>query len=600
MVQTAGASGGFARKLGRLFMWLGVFTFVVGALAVGLVIYFATKTKPVPASTVLELRLDRKLESGPGSETFIDAIKPGKPTLAQTIFALDQGAKDTKVKGAIVYVGGEHGVATIQELRDAIARFRKAGKFAYAFAPSFGEMVGGSGPYYLATACDEIWMQPSGSVGITGLRAESPFVKDVLNNIGVHAVGEQRKAYKNAFNMFTQNAFTEAHKAATEALLADTLDQLTTDIAAARKLDAEKAKDVFARGPYLAQDALTEKLVDHIGYRDQLISAVKGRAGGTADLLYASAYLERSGTSDPSALPGEKIAVVYGVGTIMPGSGSLDPLSGSTSLGADAVAAALRAAARDKDVKAVILRVDSPGGSYVASDTIWRETIELKTAGKPLIVSMGNVAASGGYFIAMNADKIVAEPGTLTGSIGVYAFKLVTRDLWAKLGVTFGTVTTSPNAQFWSSLTDFSPEDRGRLNHWLDFVYDDFTGKVAQGRKLSAEVVEQVAQGRVWPGRKAKELGLVDALGGMETAVALAKEAAKLSSSAQVKLVTYPEKQSLLAQILDDEGDNSDAVSQAPAWNMTWLDRAAALVGTFDSLAGKRENVLQAPLPDVR
>ena len=414
------------------------------------------------------------------------------------------------------------------------------------------------------------------------------------------AAGEQRKAYKNAFNMFTQSGFTEAHKAATEALLGDTLDQLTTDIASARKLDAEKAKDVFARGPFLAQEALNEKLVDHLGYRDQMLSAVKGRAGGTADLLYTSAYLDRSGTSNAADLPGEKIAVVYGVGTIMPGSGSLDPLSGSTSLGADSVAAALRAAARDKDVKAVIMRVDSPGGSYVASDTIWRETIELKAAGKPFIVSMGNVAASGGYFIAMNADKIVAQPGTLTGSIGVYAFKLVTRDLWAKLGVTWGTVATSPNAQFWSSLTDFSAEDRVRLNRWLDFVYDDFTGKVAQGRKLSAEVVEQVAQGRVWPGRKAKELGLVDALGGMETAVSLAKAAAKLPANAQVKLVTYPEKQSLLKQLLDDDGDNSDAVTQAPAWNVSWLDRAAAMAGTLEGLANKHEHVLQAPVPQVR
>lgn len=599
MVQTT-TPGGFGRKLGRFFMWIGIATFLLFAAGVGGGIYFFTKKEKVPASTVLELRLDRSLDLTPGSQSVLSMIKPGKPTLADALRAMSEGSNDANVKGMIVYVGGELGVATIQELRDGIASFRKAGKFAIAFAPSFGEMIGGTGPYYLATACDEIWMQPSGSVGITGLRAEVPFLKDILNNVGVHAQGEQRKAFKNAFNMFTQNAFTEAHRTATEALLNDTLEQLSTDISAARKLDPAKAKEIFEKGPYLAQDALNIKLVDHLGYRDQVIAAVKGRAGGTAELLYSSAYLTRAGKADPANDSGEKIAVVYGVGTIMPGSGSIDPLSGSESLGADSVAAALRAAARDKTVKAVILRIDSPGGSYVASDTIWRETTELKQSGKPLIISMGNVAASGGYFIAMNADKIVAEPGTLTGSIGVYAFKMVTRDLWSKVGITWGTLATSPNAQFWSSLTDFSDDDRKRLGRWLDFVYDDFTGKVAQGRKLSLEAVEQLAQGHVWSGRKAKELGLVDALGGMETAIALAKEASKIPARDAVQLVTFPEEQNMLKQLLDQEGDNSDTDTHAATWNISWLDRASALIGTVDRATTGNGALLQAPPVQVQ
>lgn len=593
MVQTT-APGGFRRKVGRLFMWLGVafFLFVVAGIAAA--IYFVAQKEDVPDSTVLELRLDQKLDLAPDTDGLLSALRPGKPTLAEILFTLQEASKDAKVKGMVVYVGGEYGVATIQELRDAIARFRKAGKFAIAFAPSFGEMVGGSGPYYLATACDEIWMQPSGSVGVTGLRAEVPFLKDVLQNVGVHAQGDKRKDFKSAFNMFTENAFTAAHKSSTEALLADTLDQLATDIAAARKLDVAKTKELFAKGPFLAQDALNEKLVDHLGYRDQVIATVKGRAGGKADFLYTAAYNERAGDANGAGDKGEKIAVIYGVGTIMQGNGSLDPLSGSSSLGANSVAAALRAAARDQSVKAVIFRVDSPGGSYVASDTIWRETTELKQAGKPLIVSMGNVAASGGYFVAMNADKIVAEPGTLTGSIGVYALKMVTRDLWAKIGITWGTLYTSPNAQFWSSLSDFSDEDRKRLARWLDFVYDDFTGKVAQGRKLSPEAVEQLAQGHVWSGRKAKELGLVDALGGMETAVALAKTAAKLPNGAAVRLVVFPEEQSMWKKLLDREGDNSDTDAHAAAWNISWLNRAAAMAGTIERASGANGTSLQA------
>lgn len=600
-VTTGKPGGGFRRRVGKLFMIVGAlwtFMFVVGVIAAIVVI---TRKPKVPDHTVLELRLDRPLKEAPNTSSLVSLLNPNVTNLPRIIRALDEGSHDAKVEGLIVYVGGNHGLATMQELRDAIFRFRKAGKFAIAFAPSFGEMAGGTGHYYLATACDEIWIQPSGSVGITGLRAEVPFLKGLLDNIGVQAQGQQRKAYKNAFNTFTQTEFTKAHRESTEQLLAEILEQLVADVARERKLEIDEVKRLFAEGPFLAEAALNAKLIDHIGYRDQAVAAAKGKAGGQGKLLFAGKYLERAGKDDPAEASGDKLAVIYGVGAIMPGRGSVDPLSGEATMGADTIAAALRAAARDKEVKAVVFRIDSPGGSYVASDTIWRETVELRNSGKPLVVSMANVAASGGYFVAMNASKIVAEPATLTGSIGVYAFKMVTKDLWSKLGLSWGTVSTSDNAGLWSSLTNLSDSDQKRFGDWLDFVYGDFTGKVASGRKLSAEAVEAAAQGRVWTARKAKDLGLVDALGGMETAIALAKEAAGIKADADIKLVPFPEEQGILRFLLDRNNENTDDV-EAAALTVPWASEAAAWSNTLQKInaATTGEQILHTQTPQVR
>lgn len=593
--------GRFSRFVRKFFMVVGIMA-TAGFIATLVVVAIVVKREPaVPERTILELRLDRPIKEAPNTTSLASVLQPTGTTLPHLIRALSEGATDPKVKGLIVWVGGSHGLATLQELRDAILRFRAAGKFTLAFAPSFGEMTGGTGPYYLATACDEVWIQPSGILGLTGLRAEVPFLKELLGNVGVQVEGGKRKGYKNAYDTFTESDFTPPHKESTEALLAEVLDQLVTDIASARKLTPEKVRALFAEGPFLPERALAEKLVDHIGYRDQVVVAAKGKAKGDAELLYASKYLERMGKDDLDEGKGAKLAVIYGTGTIVPGRGSLDPLSGEAGMGADTIAAALRTAARDEDVKAIILRIDSPGGSYVASDTIWRETLEVKAKGKPLIVSMANVAASGGYFIAMNATKIVAEPATLTGSIGVYAMKMVTKDLWNKVGLSWGAVSTSANAAMWSSLSSFSGEDRQRVDAWLDFVYGDFTAKVAEGRKLAPAAVEAAAQGRVWTGRRAKELGLVDELGGMDKAVTLAKEAAKLGADAPVKLVAFPEHQGLLRLLLERDRDSSEDDVQAEAIRVGAVESAAAWAATLERARAQagRAGALHAPLPPL-
>ncbi|UCF68261.1 MAG: signal peptide peptidase SppA, partial [Acidobacteriota bacterium] len=253
---------------------------------------------------------------------------------------------------------------------------------------------------------------------------------------------------------------------------------------------------------------------------------------------------------------GEKIALVYGVGSVMRGEGGYDPLGGEFVMGSDTVARALRAAADDEDVRAIVFRVSSPGGSYVASDTIWRETIRAQQQGKPVIVSMGDVAASGGYFVSMHADKIVAQPGTITASIGVLAGKLITDGLWRKIGIHWDDVQAGANASIWSPTHDYDEKEYARFQAALDRIYEDFTSKVADGRGLPLETVQQIAKGRVWSGEDALRLGLVDQLGGWETALKLARDAAGIESAASIRLERFPRRRGFF-EALRDEGPPS-------------------------------------------
>ncbi len=287
------------------------------------------------------------------------------------------------------------------------------------------------------------------------------------------------------------------------------------------------------------------------------------KAGAGAELLFHDRYLERAGKPHQR---GARIAVVYGIGAVTRGANSFDPLfGGGPSMGSKTVAGALREAIDDPEVKAIIFRVSSPGGSYVASDTIWRETVRAKTLGKPVIVSMGNLAASGGYFVAMHAAKIVAQPGTITGSIGVLGGKMLTRKLFEKLGVTYDAVKSAANADMFSDIDDFSAHGWQRFQSWLDRVYVDFTAKVADGRGLPLEKVLSIAKGRIWTGEEAKAIGLVDELGGWSVALRLARESAGLAADAKIELRTYPAEKSLFQQLLGDKPDNSESIADVRA-----------------------------------
>jgi len=335
--------------------------------------------------------------------------------------------------------------------------------------------------------------------------------------------------------------------------------QMIRDIAGARKLPVEEVRKLIDQGPFVGKDAVDAKFVDRLAYRDEVYAGIKEKAGKKAEVIDLAEYLRRAGSPYQK---GATIALIYGVGSIESGKSSYKVLTGETVMGSDTVAAAFRKAAEDDDVKAILFRIDSPGGSYLASDTIWRETVNARKAGKPVIVSMGSVAGSGGYFIAMAADKIVAQPATITGSIGVVGGKMITTGLWNKLGVTWDEVHTSKNADAWTATKDLTPAQKALFEKWLDRIYDDFTTKVSENRKLSKEAVLDIAKGRIWSGEDAKSLGLVDELGGFPEALKLVRKAAKLKEDAPLRLKIYPEGKSLLRRIWDRDFSGNAELSE--------------------------------------
>src|SRR6266481_8783329 len=377
----------------------------------------------VPSKTILEANFEQTfLEDAPDTPT-ARLMLTEKQTLRDVVDAIDRGASDDRVVGMVAKIGAAPmGMAQTQEIRDAVQRFRAHKKFAIAYAETFGEFGPGNGAYYLATSFEQIYLQPSGDIGLTGLMLESPFVKGTLEKLGMRFHGDHRYEYKNALNTFTETKFTAPHKEALEKVLNSWFGQLKDGICATRGIPPDQFQALVDKGPYLGKEALDAKLVDGLAYRDEVYDQAKKKAGGDAQFLYLDKYLDRAGRPHDR---GKTIALVYGAGGVSRGKTDYNAVNGSETMGSDTVAGALRAAVADKDVKAILFRVDSPGGSYVASDTIWREVVNARKAGKPVIVSMGDLAGSGGYFVAMAADKIVAQPGTLTASIGLLGGKIL-------------------------------------------------------------------------------------------------------------------------------------------------------------------------------
>ena len=537
------------------------FLAILGALwLIGMVIVLVAvigKKGRVPSKTILEANFEQTfLEDAPDTPTARLMLNQ-KQTLRDVVDAIDRGASDDRVVGMIAKIGSAPmGMAQTQEIRDAVQRFRAHNKFAVAYSETFGEFGPGNGSYYLATAFDHIYLQPSGDVGLTGIIMESPFVKGTLSKLGMTFHGDHRYEYKNALNSLTETKYTAPHKEAMTAIMNSWFNQMKDGICQARQIAPDKFQAIVDAGPYLGKEAVAAKLVDAVAYRDEVYGDVKNKAGDGAELLYLDKYLSRAGRPHDH---GKIIALVFGVGGVTRGLSDYDPVQGSQTMGSDTVASAIRAAADDKDVKAILFRVDSPGGSYVASDTIWREVVRARQAGKPVIVSMGNLAGSGGYFVAMAADKIVAEPGTITASIGVLGGKMLTSGLWDKVGLSWDEVHDGENATMFTGTHDYTPAEWGRFQAWLDRVYVDFTSKVADGRRLPKEKVREIAKGRIWSGQDAKNLGLVDELGGYDTALKLAKQAAKVPEADDVRIVVFPRAKTLLESMLDRRGpDNSD------------------------------------------
>jgi protease-4 len=475
----------------------------------------------------------------PPGDPVAAALGRRRTSLRTLVDNLARGADDPAVVGVVAKVGAAMPLATAQEIRDAVIAFRRSGKFALAWAETFGEMAPGTVPYYVATAFDSIWLGPSGDVVLAGVHVDALFLRRTLDALGVEAQLGRRHEYKNASNALIETGFTDAHREATAGLVASVADQLADGIASRPGIDPARAQELLSAGAVLGLDAVDAGLVDRLGYRDQVIDEVRRRVDGELELRYVSRYRrprlhELRRLADKATGSGEPaVAVVHAVGVVRLGRSGRSPLTGSA-FGSDTIAAALRTAASSERVRVVVLRVNSPGGSYVASDVVWREVARVRETGIPVIVSMGDLAASGGYFVSMGADVIVAQPGTITGSIGVFGGKLVRDGLLEHLRITHDSIGSGGRAGMFSPYARYSAEEWELVDRWLDRVYDDFTAKAAQGRRLTQDQVHVVARGRVWTGAQAREHGLVDELGGLHHAIALARDRVGLPADAPV------------------------------------------------------------------
>ena len=456
----------------------------------------------------------------------------GRRQLKPTLRALHEAADDRHVVGLVAKVGGALPWATMQELRLGVAAFASSGKPTVAWAESFGEGSGDMAAYALASAFGEIWLQPGGGVGLLGVGLQTTFLRGALDKLGIEPQLEQRYEYKNAADRVQRTDFTPAHRESLEQLAESVFAEGVEAVAAGRGLTFSQVRALVDSGPRTAAEAQAAGLVDQLGYRDQVYAAVRSQVAEDAELLFADRWEPRRGPSLPKRRNGH-VALVEVKGGIASGRTRRGPMG--RQVGSDSVSAELRAAAVDDRIKALVLRVDSPGGSAVASDTIWREVVRVKEAGKPVVVSMGDAAASGGYYIACPADVIVALPTTLTGSIGVFGGKFVVRELLERLGLTTGIVERGERSLMFSARRGFAADERERLAATIDAIYDDFVAKVAAGRGRSVAEIDAIARGRVWSGRDARPIGLVDELGGLRDAVRIARHRGGLAVDAPVK-----------------------------------------------------------------
>jgi protease IV len=547
----------------------------------------------VPDGCVLELDLQSVPHETGGFDPLALIASGGRPlVLRETVAAIHRAAEDPRVAGLIARVQIPVAPAgPVQELREVIAAFSDV-KPSLAWAETYP----GTLSYYLASAFREVWMQPSGTVGLVGFATNALFLRDALDKAGIEAQFIARGEYKSAANLFTQDSYTEAHREADSRLIESLHAQVLQAVAESRHIEPADVDALADKAPLLRDDAVTGRLIDRIGFRDEAYSRIGELVGapgispetGDADSddapprLYLSRYARATAPRPAPPMPpvpGRKtkpaIAVVTVHGPIVSGRGGPQLLPfGNSSTGGDTIAAALREAAADDSVSAIVLRVDSPGGSVTGSETIWREVNRVRDGGKPVVASMGAVAASGGYYVSMGADAIVANAGTITGSIGVVTGKLVARELKDRIGVGSGSVRTNPNADAWSINQPFTDEQHAHVEAEADLFYTDFIERVAQGRKMSAEAVDAIARGRVWTGADAKERGLVDELGGLRTAITRAKVLAGLEPDADVRLVGYPG--SSLMDLLRPKPSSQPAAASLPEAVAALLGRSVA------------------------
>jgi protease-4 len=540
-----------------VFIGLAVMVSMVGVVVMYAVI---SRGPTVPSTATLVLRPGGELQEVVPNDVVGQVLGRSTNTVRGLIEALEKAKRDPRIRTVLLMPSSLSLPywAKLQELRDAIVEFRKSRKTVIAFLE-----YGGDREYYLASAADKVFLLPTSPLDLTGVASYEIFLRGTLDKIGAYPdflhVGE----YKTAVNQMTEKGFTPAHREMSESLNRDMYDQLVRGIAESRRKTEPEVRAMIDQGPLLPEDALRHGLVDDLIYEDQLDDRVPALRDGSRGMrrIEGSDY-QRISAQSVGISPRSRIAVIYAVGAIASGKSAFDPLNGAV-VGSDTLIKQIREVRDDSSVKAIVLRIDSPGGSSVASDVIWRELMITrdKKPERPLIASMSDLAASGGYYIAMPAQVIVAQPATLTGSIGVYMGKVALGGTLDQVGVTTGTVTNGANADIYSPFAPFSPKQRERLQDQIQSFYENFVEKAAESRKTTPEKIDAVAQGRVWTGRQAREHGLVDALGGLDVAVRIAKERAHIPANEDVELVAYPARRSLYETITEQFGASTSVWS---------------------------------------
>jgi protease IV len=538
---------------------------IVGSIVVGLVLVvliglavlvaaLRNTAPPIAQNSVLNLRVSGFLPDYVPDDPFRKLFGGTDQSLSSLVEQFRKAKVDNRIKAIVLQIEmSGAGWGKSEEIRDAIADFRTSGKPVYAYME-----YGMNKEYYIASACDRIYIAPPGELFINGLAADVMFFRGSLDKLGIYPDIYQIGKYKSAGDTFTRKEMSEAHREFMNALVDDLFNRYVEGIAKARGKSAEEVRAIIDEAPYSATKAKEAGLIDGVAYREELDKELKTKLGYKEDdpirLVKSSAYSQ----IEPESLgldKGEKIAVIYATGGIDSGKSENSP-TGEQSIGSDTMVKALNEARDDKTIKAIVIRVDSPGGSGLASDVIWY-AVEAAKAKKPVVVSMGDVAASGGYYISAGASKILAQPSTITGSIGVLAGKPVLKGFYDWLGISNEYILRGKRAGMFRETEKFTPEEREKFEEWIkNTYYNDFIPKVAKGRNKPVEYIDSVGQGRVWTGAQGKDRGLVDEFGGLDRAVEVAKELANLPKDKGVKRVILPYPRTFLQEMFDS-GDET-------------------------------------------
>lgn len=516
------------------------------AAIAGLFLYALFRLEPragFETPGILAIDLDGLIVERAPEDFFVAGIEGARYELLDLALALDRAAEDERIAGVYLRVGApEMGWAKAEEIRRRLLAFRESGKFVYAYTP-FTDELG----YYVALAADRIWVLPDAGLELNGFRVETPFIARLLDKVGLEPQIEAVGVYKTAADILARENMSDPDREVSTALLEERYRRFVDAVVAARRTDRARFTSALDQGIYLARDVRALGLVDGEAHEGEVQRAAVARAlevepgevaTGEAGFHLIDAADYAAHLPDPDEDPQGDVALVYAVGAIVMGEGGYDPLFGRV-MGSASMVETLYEVAQNDDIEAVVLRVESPGGDALASEEIWA-AVEALGERVPVVVSMGDVAGSGGYYIAAGADAIVAEPSTLTGSIGVLGVIFDATELYAKLGITWDLVKTNPAADFPTSTRPLTPEERGTFRLLVEDLYRSFVQRVAEGRGRPVPEIERVAQGRVWSGAQADEVGLVDTTGGLETALALAKEHAGIDPDARVRLHVYP------------------------------------------------------------